>query len=255
MVYDSHMYLSVVVPSYNERANIARGVLDELYQYLDQQTYEWELILSDDGSTDGTLIQLQDFAKKDRRIRVLANPHGGKAPTVTAGMLDATGEWRLFTDFDQSTPLSEVENLLAVAERGYGVVIGSREIVGAKREQEPLHRHIMGRGFNIIVQILAVQGILDTQCGFKLFSSRAVETLFPLMRVYGGEQRRADAFTGAFDVELLFLAKRKGFRIREVPVVWHHNETDRVSPLKDSIRMLIDVARIRWAAIRGVYHA
>lgn len=246
-------YLSVVIPSYNEISNLERGVLDSVYEYLQSQNYTWEVILSDDGSTDGTLTALESFAKRDKRIRVLQNPHAGKAPTVTAGMLAAKGEWRLFTDFDQSTPLSEIEPLLEYAKLGYQVVIGSREMIGAAREKEPLHRHIMGRGFNLLVQLFAVQGILDTQCGFKLFSAQATELLFPKMRVYGSRKVTQDAFTGAFDVELLFLAQRNGFKIREVPVQWIHYHTDRVSPIKDSIRMFIGILRIRATALRGEY--
>jgi dolichyl-phosphate beta-glucosyltransferase len=246
-------YLSVIIPSYNEKKNISRGVLDEVLEYLQKQKYEWELIFSDDGSTDGTPQVLNDFAKKDKRIRVLHNNHAGKAPTVKAGMLAATGELRLFTDFDQSTPLKEVEKLLSYSDRGAEVVIGSREIVGALRDKEPFHRHIMGRGFNILVQILAIPGILDTQCGFKLFSEKATEKLYNQLYVYGGNKTRKDAFTGAFDVELLFLAKKNGFKIKEVPIQWKHNETDRVSPIKDSLRMLRDIMIIRIMDLFGKY--
>jgi len=246
-------YLSVIIPSYNEKKNISRGVLDQVIEYLKKQTYEWELILSDDGSSDGTLKVLDDFAKKDSRIKVLHNKHAGKAPTVKAGMLAAKGEWRLFTDFDQSTPLKEVEKLFRYTKNGIKVIIGSREIIGALRDKEPFHRHLMGRGFNIIVQILAIPGILDTQCGFKLFSSDATEKLYNQLYVYGDNKERKDAFTGAFDVELLFLAKKNGFAIKEVPIEWKHNETDRVSPIKDSLRMLRDIMTIRVMDLLGKY--
>ncbi len=246
-------HLSVVIPSYNEIKNLERGVLEGVTSYLKKQSYSWEVLLSDDGSTDGTLEKLQSFAKKNAHVTVLANHHAGKGPTVQAGMLKATGKWRLFTDFDQSTPLSELEKLWPYAEKGYGVVIGSREIIGAKREKEPWYRHLMGRGFNMLVQILAIPGILDTQCGFKLFSAEATEQLFGNLYIYGQRGSRSDAFTGAFDVEALFLARKFGHKVREVPIIWHHNETDRVSPVKDSIRMLRDIIRIRVADMRGSY--
>lgn len=246
-------HLSVVLPSYNEMKNLKRGVLDEVIGYLKQQPYDWELILSDDGSTDGTLKELHAFAEKHTQVRVVANVHAGKAPTVKAGMLAAQGNWRLFSDFDQSTPLKEIENLWPYAEKGYDVIIGSREIVGAKRDKEPWYRHFMGRGFNILVQMLAIPGILDTQCGFKLFSAEATEKLFKALRVYGNRKKRRDAFTGAFDVELLFLAYREGFAIKEVPIHWKHFHTDRVSPIKDSLRMLLDILKMRWYAIRKEY--
>lgn len=246
-------YLSVIIPSYNEQKNFARNVLDEVIEYLKKQSYSWEVILSDDGSTDGTVEALERFAKNNPGVRVLKNIHAGKGPTVQSGMLAATGEWRLFTDFDQSTPLSEVEKLWQYSKQKYHVVIGSREISGAKRDKEPWYRHLMGRGFNLLVQSLAVPGILDTQCGFKLFSAEATQELFGKMQVYGRQKERSDAFTGAFDVEVLYLAGKFGYAIKEVPIYWFHNETDRVSPIKDSIRMLIDIIKIRLADIQGAY--
>lgn len=247
-------FLSVVIPSYNEQKNLRRGVLEEVVSYLKTQSYAWEVVLTDDGSTDGTLEELQAFQKKHpQQVKVQANKHAGKGPTVSAGMLVARGQWRLFTDFDQSTPLKEVEKLLEFTD-GKDVIFGSREIAGARRDKEPLYRHLMGRGFNLIVQLLAVPGVSDTQCGFKLFSADATTTLFPKLRVYGSQVLRRDAFTGAFDVELLFLARKNGFSLKEVPIVWQHHETDRVHPIKDSLRMLIDILRIRWNSLLGKYN-
>lgn len=253
MIIDMRPYLSVVVPSYNEKKNLEKGSLDELFSYLNKQSYPWEVILTDDGSTDGTINDLDTYAKAHKHTQVLKNIHAGKAPTVKAGMLAAKGEWVLFTDFDQSTPISEVEKLLKYAQQGAAVVIGSREIKGAKRDKEPFYRHLMGKGFNFLVQILAVPGIYDTQCGFKLFSNEASEHLFKQLVVYGTQKKRLDAFTGAFDVEILFLARKNGYSIKEVPIRWKHNETNRVSPVKDSIRMLIDIVKIRLAYVAGKY--
>lgn len=246
-------FLSVIIPSYNEQNNLARGVLAEVLAYLNRQTYTWELILSDDGSTDGTAEQLAQFAKRHDQVKLLKNPHAGKGPTVAAGMLVAHGQWRLFTDFDQSTPIQEIEKLLTFTDQ-YQVIFGSREIKGAKRDQEPSYRHLMGRVFNLLVQILAVPGVSDTQCGFKLFSAQATTELFPKLQVYGRQPERTDAFTGAFDVELLFLARKNDFKLKEVPILWRHHATTRVNPLKDSIRMFWDIIRIRWARITGKYH-
>lgn len=245
-------YLSVVIPSYNEQKNLSRGVLDRVLSYLKSQKYSWEILLSDDGSTDGTTAELHQFATKDHRIKVIENIHAGKGPTVQSGMLKATGTWVLFTDFDQSTPLFEVENLLRY-QNSHQVIIGSREITGAKRDQEPFHRHLMGKGFNVLVQALAIPGIHDTQCGFKIFRSDACQAVFSQLVVYGRSQARLDAFTGAFDVEALFLAKKKGYKIKEVPITWHHNETNRVNPVKDSLRMLIDIIKVRLADLSGKY--
>lgn len=249
------IYLSIVIPSYNEMKNFKRGVLDEVAQYLRTVDYTWEVILSDDGSQDGTVEKLHEFAANNQGFKVLQNDHAGKGPTVQSGMLSATGEWRLFTDFDQSTPLNEVEKLLKYAREGFDVVIGSREIVGAKRDKEPWYRHMMGRGFNFLVQGLAIPGILDTQCGFKLFSAEAAQLLFSNLVIYGRRKTRQDAFTGAFDVEALYLALKADYKIKEVPILWRHFETDRVDPIKDSLRMLRDIIQVRLANLRGAYRA
>ena len=247
------IFLSVIIPAYNESKNFSDGRLEPVYEYMQSQKYSFEIILVDDGSQDDTLHLLRNFAKQKKEVSVLAMPHRGKSQTVKAGMLKATGQLRLFTDFDQSTPISDIEKLLPHIDDGYDIVIGSREILGAKRQKEPLFRHIMGRGFNFLVQSLTVSGIQDTQCGFKLFSSKATQELFPNMVVYGSEKERLDAFTGAFDVELLFMARKKGFTFKEVPVTWTHRPTERVAPIKDSIRMFVDVLRIRFAAAMGKY--
>jgi len=247
-------FLSVVIPSYNEKQNISRGVLSEVIEYLRSQPYDWEILLSDDGSKDGTSQALAEFASQHKHVQFLQNIHAGKGPTVQSGMLKATGQWRLFTDFDQSTPISEIEKLLKYT-KSYPVIIGSREITGALRDKEPWYRHLMGKGFNLMVQLFAVPGILDTQCGFKLFSAEASEKLFGNLQVYGRLKERHDAFTGAFDVEVLFLARKWNLSIKEVPILWHHHETDRVSPVKDSLRMLKDIIKVRLADVRGKYHS
>jgi len=251
---NSKPYLSVILPSYNEMENIRKGVLDRVHTYLSKQSYTWELILSDDGSTDGTIEKLDEFAKYHNNVRVVKNAHQGKAPTVQAGMTRANGELRLFSDFDQATPISEVEKLLPFVHGDYEVIIGSREIEGAKREHEPFHRHMMGRAFNIFVQMFAIQNIHDTQCGFKLFKQRAVEMLFPMLYIYGPKRiAKKVAFTGAFDVELLYLARKMKLRIAEVPVFWRHVKTNRVNPLNDSFIMFLDLLRIRIADLTGKY--
>ncbi len=245
-------YLSVVIPSYNELANVQRGVLESVAEFLATQPYSYEVILTDDGSTDGTTEILAAFAKKNPHFRLLANPHAGKGPTVKSGMLLATGSWRLFTDFDQSTPLSEVTKFLTHTSQ-FDIITGSREEVGAQRQKESLLRHVMGRVFNTLVRILAVPGMRDTQCGFKLFSAAATEMLFPKLYIYGGNLVLKDAFTGAFDVELLFLARKNNLKIKEVGVAWSHYASDRVNPLKDSYRMLRDIIKIRLADLGGKY--
>ena len=244
-------FLSVVVPAYNEEANFKREGLEAVYDYLTKQAYSFELILIDDGSTDKTLNNLNEFARGKAEVRVIKSPHRGKGPTVKEGMLQARGVNRLFTDFDQSTPIREVEKLLQYRQEGFEIVIGSREATGAKREAEPWYRHLMGKGFNLGVKLLTVKGIKDTQCGFKLFSEKVARDIFS--RIIVTLIPRKDAFTGALDVELLYLAQKRHYRIAEVPVHWQHIKSTRVNPVRDSVRMAVEVIRIKLADLEGRY--
>jgi dolichyl-phosphate beta-glucosyltransferase len=246
-------FLSVIIPSYNEKSNLKRNILKDVVEFLSKQDFTYEVILSDDGSSDGTQKELKEFAEKNNRVEFLENPHRGKGPTVTAGMLKATGRWRLFTDFDQSTPINEINKLLAYTNQ-YQVISGSREVIGAKRDKEPFHRHLMGRVFNLIVQLFALPGMLDTQCGFKLFSEKATKELFNKLYIYGKNSTAKDAFTGAFDVELLYLANKLDYKVIEIPITWKHFASNRVNPIKDSLRMFRDIIRIRLADISGKYN-
>ena len=250
---NDEIFLSVVIPAYNETENIKRGVLEKIDGYLQTCDYTYEVIFVDDGSTDKTREILQKFADEHQYARVIANGHAGKGPTVSAGMLAARGAWRLFSDFDQSTPLCEVEKLFP-STKDHQIVIGSRGAQGAKREKEPIYRHIMGWGFNVLTQIIVLPGIKDSQCGFILFSAKATRAIFPRLHVYAGERAaKKDAFTGAFDVEVLYLARLKKMSIAEIPVLWQHRPSQRVAPVKDSLRMLRDIIRIRWASWTGKY--
>lgn len=245
-------HLSVVIPAYNEEQNFKRGAINEVTQYLKKQKYPWEIVIVDDGSEDSTPRLASGFASKNKEVRVIKNPHQGKAETVKKGVLEAKGELVLFTDFDQATPIYEIEKLLPYFPE-YDIVIGSRQLPGAKRQKEPIYRHLMGLGFNLVVQLIAVKGIWDTQAGFKCFKGEVAKDLFARLEVYGQGKKVKGALVTAFDVELLFLARKRGYKIKEIPIVWHHVATSRVSPIKDSIRMFRDVIKIRFNDIRGVY--
>lgn len=245
-------YLSVVIPAYNEEESFRKGVLAQVEKYLKQQDYSWEVIVVDDGSSDATGKLVEKFRKEHKGFHLIKNPHFGKAHTVTTGILAAQGRYILFTDFDQATPLSEIEKMWPEIKKGASVVIGSREGIGAKRVGEPFYRHLMGRGWNFFVKLLAIRGIEDTQCGFKLFKEDAAKKLFSKIKVYKNH-KVGDPFTGAWDVEVLLLARKFGYKIAQVPVVWRHVKTTRVHPLKDSIRMFRDLLLIRWADLRGEY--
>ena len=246
-------YLSVIIPAYNEQPNFEKGTLDEVPRYLEKQGYSYEVLIVDDGSEDKTATLAQDFTKKHKNFRLIKNPHQGKAETVKTGVLAAKGQFILFTDFDQATPLSEIEKLWPFFPE-YDIVIGSRQLPGAKREKEPIYRHLMGLGFNLVVQTIAVRGIWDTQAGFKCFKGDVAKKLFEKLKVYGKGRQVKGALVTAFDVELLFLAKKAGYKIKEVPIIWHHVATSRVSPVKDSLRMFRDVVRVRLNDLAGVYH-
>lgn len=245
-------HLSVVIPAYNEEPNFKKGAIDDVPKYLEKQSYSWEILIVDDGSDDNTAKLAQDFAKTHKNVKVIKNPHQGKAETVKTGVAEANGELILFTDFDQATPIDEVDRLLPFFP-DYDIVIGSRQLPGAKREKEPLHRHIMGIVFNLVVQSIAVRGIWDTQAGFKCFKADIAKDLFGKLKVYGKGGKVQGALVTAFDVELLFIAKKKGYRIKEVPIVWHHVATTRVNPLKDSARMFRDVLKVRLNDLKGIY--
>lgn len=244
--------LSVVIPAYNEKENFDSGKLEQVNDYLTNKNLDWEVIVSDDGSTDGSVQEIKDFITNKSNWSLLKNTHQGKAMTVKAGVEAARAKYVLLTDFDQATPIGEVEKLLPFIDKGYQIVIGSREVKGALRQQEPWYRHIMGKVFNVLVQLVAIRGIHDTQCGFKIFETNVARDLFSRLQVYRPQQEK-HAFTGAFDVELLFLAGKRGIRMAEVPVHWYHASTTRVNPLRDSVRMFFDVLKIRWAFWRGLY--
>lgn len=246
------MKLSIVIPAYNEMENLKRGVLNHTNDYLKERIYEWEVIVVDDGSTDGTQNSLKNWMKGKKNWQLVSNPHQGKAQTVKTGILQSTGNFVLFTDFDQATPLPEVEKLLPFLRKGYDIAIGSREVKGSERLREPWYRHLMGKVFNIVVRSLAISGISDTQCGFKLFTDQAAKDLFNSLVVYANGVERS-AFTGAFDVEVLYIAQKRGYRIAEVPVSWKYVQTVRVNAIRDSVRMFFDVVRIRIMDMLGKY--
>lgn len=245
-------HLSVIVPAYNEEPNFEKGTIGQVPKYLAKQDYSYEIIIVDDGSEDNTAKLADAFAKGYENVRVVKNPHQGKAETVKTGVQIATGDLVLFTDFDQATPISEIEKLLPHFPE-YDIVIGSRQLPGAKREKEPFYRHFMGLVFNLVVQTIAVRGIWDTQAGFKCFKGPVAKELFAKLKVYGKGRKVKGALVTAFDVELLFLAKKLGYKIKEIPIIWHHVATSRVNPLKDSLRMFRDVVKVRLNDIRGVY--
>lgn len=247
------IFLSVVIPSYDEMANLRKGVLDHVKSFLDKQKYAYEVIVVDDGSTDGSNKFIEDFVKENKTFSLIKNPHTGKAGTVTAGMLKAVGKYILFTDMDQATPIEEVEKLLPFFEEGYTIVIGSRN---EKRKGSPWTRQLMSRSWIVLRDtIINIKGITDSQCGFKMFRRDVAQTLFKRLRDihHGFQHVSGSSVTAGFDVELLYLAQQMGYTIKEVPVSWLYVESRRVSMAGDSLRGIVDLLQIKQNALSGKY--
>ena len=238
----SSCYLSVVIPAYNEERRLP-DTLAAIRGYLRRQDYAWEIVVADDGSEDTTAGLVQDVARGEPNIKLISLSHRGKGSAVKHGMLAAVGDFRFLCDADLSMPIEHLERLLPDAAPAADIVIGSREAAGARRIGEPRRRWLMGRVFNAMTQLLAAPGIADTQCGFKVFRATAAEPLFALQTL--------DGF--AFDAEILFLARRRGFTVAEVGIDWHYRAESKVRPFRDGWRTLRDLLIIRWRWLTGRY--
>ena len=229
--------------------------MEKILDFLRSQPYGFEVIVVDDGSSDKTVESCRHIADNDPSVRIIENEHYGKGYTVRTGMLAAKGEIVLFTDADLSVPISDIDLLLPCFEEGYDVVFGSREGGGAEqRVEEPFYRHLMGRVFNTLVQLLAVRGVEDTQCGFKAMRYEVAQHIFPRLLIHDGSKGPIDhPMVTAFDVELLFLAQKAGYKLKEVPVKWYYGTESKVNPLSDAWRNFKDVIRVRWNDLRGRY--
>jgi dolichyl-phosphate beta-glucosyltransferase len=238
----STCFLSIIIPAYNEEQRLPES-LPQIIAFVRLQEYSTEVLIVDDGSMDQTAEIVREFEEEADFITLLQVEHGGKGHAVRAGMMQARGEYLFLCDSDLSMPIEEVTKFLPPALDGYDVAIASREIEGAHRYNEPGYRHLMGRVFNLIVRLLAVHGIQDTQAGFKCFRHEAARHLFPLQTINGW----------GFDVEILFIAQRHNMRIVEVPINWYYADRSQVKPVKDTYNMLQEVLRVRLNAWQGRY--
>lgn len=235
-------FLSIIIPAHNEE-NRLPPTLKTVDAYLEKQSYASEIIVVENGSQDLTTVVAEAFAADHPRVKVISERGRGKGLAVRRGMLEAAGEYRFFCDADLSMPIEEVAKFLPPQLNNFDVAIGSREISGARRYNEPAYRHFQGRVFSTLVKALALPGFEDTQCGFKCFRADVARDLFDV-QMFGG---------WSFDVEVLYVARKRGYRIVEVPIDWYYRSESRVQPLADPLRMLRDILTIRRNWARGVY--
>jgi glycosyltransferase involved in cell wall biosynthesis len=244
-------FLSVIIPCYNEEKNLKRGVLDEVEHYLQKQGFTSEVVISDDESTDNSRQFVKDYLKKHPRFRLLENKHAGKPFAVRSGIEKASGEVVLFTDMDQSTPIKEFDKLLPFFQKGFDVVIGSR---GQKREGFSLLRLVGSNVFRLIRQRLLLKKIVDTQCGFKAFKTNVAKDLFSHLLIFKEAKETKGWKVGAFDVELLFIAQKKGYRMAEVVIDWEDKDVKKEKKyFKESKEMLKEILRVKLNDLKKKY--
>lgn len=238
------MKLSIIVPAYNEELRIGKTI-ESILQYLLKKDWDYEILVVDDGSSDQTVeVVKKAFGDCGIHKKIIQNERNrGKGYSVKRGMLEATGDFLLFTDADLSTPISDVEMMITALNQGADVAIGSRDLSDSQVEiHQNFLRELMGKVFNRLARLLTFKGIHDSQCGFKCFRHNAAKEIFSLQKI--------DGFS--FDVEIVYLAQRLGYQVREVPVVWRNSPASRVNVLSDPLKMFIDLFRIRLIHLKDV---
>ena len=241
----SEIYLSVIIPTYNEEKRLT-GTLQSINDYFSRQSYDYEILVVDNGSTDKTAQIVRNLAGQIKGLKLIeGSASRGKGFAVKKGMLMAKGDFRIFTDADNSTSIDQIEKMWPEFKKGYDVVIGSRDVEGAVLDppQPWIRDKILGKGFKLYRKIiLGLWGIQDTQCGFKCFTKKATEEIFP----------RCKIIHFAFDAEVLIIGKSLGYKIKEIPVYWKNDPESKVN-FKSIIKMAIDLIKIRLNLIKGVY--
>jgi glycosyltransferase involved in cell wall biosynthesis len=235
-------FLSIVIPAHNEENRLPR-TLGQIFAFLENQPFSSEVIIVENGSSDRTLELARKFALHYPSLTVIHEAQRGKGNAVKRGMLQARGEYRFICDADLSMPIEELSNFIPPALGNFDLAIASREAPGAIRYNEPSYRHWGGRAINLAIRTLILPGLNDTQCGFKCFRAEAAENLFRQQTLMGW----------SFDIELLYLARRKKLRIQEIPIQWYFDADSKVNAVRDALRMIGDIFRIHLNALRGRY--
>jgi len=234
-------FLSVIIPAHNEE-NRLPDTLEQVLRFLEEQSFTSEVVIVENGSVDKTFEVAQEFAQKHKNVRVIQSERG-KGAAVKRGMLEAQGEYRFMCDADLSMPVEEIVKFIPPMLEDFDIAIASREAKGAVRYNEPAYRHYGGRGINFIIQTLILPGLNDTQCGFKCFRAEVANDVFNHQTLHGW----------SFDIELLYIARKHGYRTKEIPIHWYHHPETKVSALRDALQMIADIFRIHANARRGVY--
>jgi glycosyltransferase involved in cell wall biosynthesis len=236
---------SIVIPAYNESARLGES-LEKVLAYVHAQGWNAEVIVVNDGSRDNTAQIVRSFATKDPALRLVENPgNRGKGYSVRNGMLNARGKILLFSDADLSSPIEEAPKLLQALEEGADIAIGSRWLrAETQTQRQPLHRQLFGRIFNLMLRVTLGLKFKDTQCGFKAFKKPAADAIFPLQKIE----------RWGFDPEILFLARKFGLQVKEIPVAWGHSGGTRINPIADGFRMFLEMIRIRRNDWEGKYN-
>lgn len=242
MMKRSKPFLSVIIPAYNEERRLP-GTLEQVFTFLDRQEYTSEVLVVENGSHDSTYRIAKAFEREHPNLKVIHEEEAGKGLAVRRGMLEACGKYRFMCDADLSMPIEEINRFLPPSLNGFDVAIASREENESERIGEPAYRHIGGRIVNTLIRWLALPGLHDTQCGFKCFREPVAEDLFRRQKLDGW----------SFDIEVLYIARQRGYQIEELAIPWYYRADSRVQPVKDAVDMFLDILAIRRNARKGIY--
>lgn len=248
--------VSIIIPCYNEEKNLNRGVLDEVFDYLKTKEFIWEVIICNDESTDNSLSLVKKFVDCHSNFRYLDLPHGGKPSAVWGGIQSAKYPIVLFTDMDQSTPLKELDKLLPYFDQGFDVVIGSR---GSERSGNSFLRKLGSTVFLVARRLVLLSDLIDTQCGFKAMRTKVAQEIFPHLQFFQDKTPKKGWRVSAYDVEMLFLCQKHGYKIKEVPVLWKNEDISTTKGdlnaryRRESINMAKEVWRVKTNDLKGIY--